>query len=456
MLYRWRYKKRKGPINAFFEGKAALILLLSVAAFSVLLGPAGAVRAESAPDAPLVAYGDRVFYTVREGESLLSTALLTAGEEHPSGEALLELRDAIVGEMVNQAVMLLKYEELGLDDERPEDIAALEGNIEDAWDGAVRDMAGQLRSMYGGSEADSLETAKALLKQIGYTKDTVRDQVIAQWRSRRLAEAVAGDVSVSDREVELYYEQHYVTPDREKYADDIPAFERDVLYSGGTSCYMPEGYRMVKWIQLPLTAAETARIREAAEERDAAYQAAEEAYLATFGLFESDQALSLAQDAYSGALKQYGEAEEALAAAKREALAGHAGQTEEILAAYRGGTDWDDLIRMYSGDQTTADTPYPVHADSEMADQELKAAALSIVSAGGTADPVVTEAGIFLVCRAEDPQTGPVPMTGDVRIRMKELALQQKRQSRVDELLAGWRENTDVRSWPERLMLPKE
>ena len=70
---------------------------------------------------------------------------------------------------------------------------------------------------------------------MGYTLDAYRQEAELTLKNQRLIALYCGDISVTDQEVQDYYEQQYVSVYRARYEDDIPLFEQEVLLSVNTS-----------------------------------------------------------------------------------------------------------------------------------------------------------------------------------------------------------------------------
>ena len=404
--------------------------------------------------APLVEGGGRVWYTVADGEALLRS-MLEAGEEALAETDPVSLRDEAVRTLAEQAAMNMKYAELGLDQVTEDERTQLEEKTRQAYGDAMAGLAAQLREAYGGNEEDSMETARALMKQTGLTYEHIRQQVLAQWRSMRLAEKTVGNVPVFAGEIENVYQEQMVEPDREKYQDNLAAFEEEVLFGGGTSAYIPGDYKLVQWILLPPASEETAAdLGNALEAEEKAYDAASTAFAATYGSFDSEEELNAARAAYAGALAEYEQKLEALNRTKEALLESMVARIDEILLEAKNGTPWEELIRKYSADLSSLGNPYPVSPESVKTDEALIAAAAALDEPGRIAEPVVTDRGILLVRLDRIEKEGPAEMTGEVRRQLEEQLREMKKAARLKDLAEEWTEAYEIRTWPERLSLP--
>ena len=138
---------------------------------------------------------------------------------------------------------------------------ALDEQARQAYEAAWQQMAEAIRS---GTPDATDEQISAFLTHMGYTLDAYRQEAELTLKNQRLIALYCGDISVTDQEVQDYYEQQYVSVYRARYEDDIPLFEQEVLLSGGQTYYIPEGYRRIKHIVMALPDADAASAQIAA------------------------------------------------------------------------------------------------------------------------------------------------------------------------------------------------
>ena len=99
---------------------------------------------------------------------------------------------------------------------------------------------------------------------MGYTLDAYRQEAELTLKNQRLIALYCGDISVTDQEVQDYYEQQYVSVYRARYEDDIPLFEQGGAPERRADHYIPEGYRRIKHIVMALPDADAASAQIAA------------------------------------------------------------------------------------------------------------------------------------------------------------------------------------------------
>ena len=408
------------------------------------------VFAEEASE-PLVSCGNRVFYTATDGEALLQSQRMAVGGTL-SEEEMKQLEDAVLQTLADQAVLILKYEELGLNEKFSGAETIVAEKTREAYESIIAQTAAQMRKAYGGTEEKSLITARALLDQTGMTYEMVEKQIFAQWVTQCLGQAIAGDLEVTDEELDALYQEQFVEPARQKYQENPAAFEEKVLFGDELSSYIPAGFRLVRWIVIQPEKELSKELRTVTDATMDAYEKAVKAYEATFGTFENDEALQIARKNYEDALTEYGIAMEEAEKIKQKVLDATSDTVSEIRRAYGEGIAFDDLIRQYSADDTTLENPYPIHSESRVTDQDLKELALSINSVGEISEPKVFSDGVWLILYERDQPEGAAEITEETRAVMKDMLLSMKQTEKIEEMLPAWQQEYEISTWPERLM----
>ena len=267
-----------------------------------------------------------------------------------------------------------------------EENAQIEAQAEEAYELMIR----QLMGTYGStemSEEDLRAECVTLADQYGMTKAYAVQYYQNDLASRRYAEHLMEGTVISDAEVEAAY-QSRVAEGREKYAQDVSAFETD-LYNGLEAWYRPEGYRSTLHILLK-TDAETAEARlEAVQDRiDAIYARLE------------------AGEDFIALIREYGE---------------------------------DDALK----DETYLNTGYQVHRQSVIWDESYIAAAFSDdLQAPGdySRTPLDSPNGIYILYYLRDSEAGPIQLTDEIMESLRQVLFDelanQKAAERAEQLYA--------------------
>ena len=179
---------------------------------------------------------------------------LSAAQKQQLADSVLE-RFVGLGVLENQ---LRKEGQAEIDEQTRQ---ALDEQARQTYEAAWQQMAEAIRS---GTPDATDEQISAFLTHMGYTLDAYRQEAELTLKNQRLIALYCGDISVTDQEVQDYYEQQYVSVYRARYEDDIPLFEQEVLLSGGQTYYIPEGYRRIKHIVMAQPDADAASAQIAA------------------------------------------------------------------------------------------------------------------------------------------------------------------------------------------------
>ena len=262
---------------------------------------------------------------------------------------------------------------------------ALDEQARQAYEAAWQQMAEAIRS---GTPNATDEQISAFLTHMGYTLDAYRQEAELTLKNQRLIALYCGDISVTDQEVQDYYEQQYVSVYRARYEDDIPLFEQEVLLSGGQTYYIPEGYRRIKHIVMALPDADAASAQIAA-----IYQALD------------------AGESFESQMQRYS----------------------------------------YDTSVPPEDAGYLLHDDSQLWDEAFLSAALALEKPGDVSEPVVTSAGVHIILYAADEPAGPLALTDEQHNLLTQAALTDKQTRRLEELVSQWREAYDIETHPEWL-----
>lgn len=82
--------------------------------------------------------------------------------------------------------------------------------------------------------------------------DAFYREALTNERELRMLSVYCSDVVVSENDVNAFYMDNYVNPDRERYENDIALYESEIVAKNNEAFFVPEGYRYIKQILLPL------------------------------------------------------------------------------------------------------------------------------------------------------------------------------------------------------------
>ena len=239
----------------------------------------------------------------------------------------------------------------------------------------------------------------AFLTRMGYTLDAYRQEAELALKNQRLIALYCGDITVTDQDAQEYYEQQYVSVYRERYENNIPLFEQEVLQEGGQTYYIPQGYRRIKHIVVALPEATQTELAALQQEKTRLDQQVQQAYdeLARQAAADGqvDQARQDYQQAQEAAERMQRQIQELLSAAVEAAQ----DWTGAVYQALEAGESFESQMQLYSYDTAVApeDEGYLLHADSLLWDEAFLQAALALEKPGDVSRPVATAAGIHII-----------------------------------------------------------
>ena len=305
------------------------------------------------------------------------------------------------------------------------------------------------------AEKDVTETLEAM----GYTFEAILDEYILQTRQNRAIDLFVGAVTLSRSQVDDYYEEQFVGPDRADYKDDLERYESEILANDNESFYTPEGYRYIRQIVLPYPdEAVSACKREELQMTSAAQALTKALQTLTVAVMKADSwtdELNAAKTAYSRASEQLVSAQtaymDALQAATEPLVRT---QIDEITERFNAGTDFKTLVNKYSTDRTDKNLKgdgYPFHPDSPNWPEQFANAASALEKPGDISEPVYTEQGIHILCYVGDVPAGDHVLTDEERKLLNVAAERYYQLNRLKELIEGWKTDYEIETHPELL-----
>ena len=429
------------------------ILALVLALAFALCGLAAAEE----DDPVVVRVGDFTYtQSVLQGslDNMIELSRMLSGDA-PSDEEKAARLQGTVDSFVGLGVIENKLAEAGKNDFTDAEVEALNqqarSKYEELWQLLYQQMQQNDASV-------SEEKVTEQLDLMGYTFQAIYDELELQTRQNRAIETFVGDILLPQAQVDAYYEEQFVAPDREAYEGHVDKYDQEVLMNNNEAFYTPEGYRYIHQIVLdiPEEALKAVRTEQVAMNR------------ATQSMATALQALTLAATTAEGwddmteARALYDEAEAALKAAQsdyarrleEEALPLVKETTDEIAAQYAAGIDFKTLISRYSTDMTERNVNgdgYPFHPDSRMWPENFIKAASALEKVGDISQPFITEQGVHILCYSGDVPAGEHVLTEDERELLNAAALRHYQMEKLNELIDGWQADYEIETHPELL-----
>ena len=430
----------------------AKVLLIAFLALTV----AGASLAET-DDPAVVRVGDFTYLqSVVQGslDSMLELSEMLRGDAPTEEEKAARLQSTI-DSFVGLGVIENKLAEAGKNDFTDAEIEQLNqaarSKYEELWQLLYQQM----------QKNDATVTEEAVTEQMedmGYTFQAIYDELELQTRQNRAIELFVGDIVLTQDQVDAYYEEQFVGPDREDYEGNVAKYDQEILMNNNEAFYTPEGYRYIRQIvlEIPEEALKAAKTEQVALNR------------ATQAMATALQQLALSAttaekwEDMADAKALYDEAAEALNTAQAdytrrleaEALPLVQETTDEIMEQYNAGIDFKSLINRYSTDRTDRNVNgdgYPFHPDSTMWPENFKKAASALEKPGDISEPFVTEQGIHILCYAGDVPAGEHVLTDEERELLNTAALRYYQMEKLNALVEEWQGDYEIETHPELL-----
>ena len=304
----------------------------------------------------------------------------------------------------------------------------------------------------------SEEDITGWLEGEGYTVEAIYDEYEVMERNNRAIELFCPDVTITQAQVDQYYEDQFVAPDRERYRDDIERFESEIVSANNESFYIPEGYRYIRQITLdyPKTATAAAKAQEnRLQNAMTALATAFQKLAMAATTAEGWEDMVELRAAYDKANEETVACQKAwLDKVKAEAQPLLQQTFDEIAEQYAAGIDFKTLIEKYSSDKTDQNLSkngYLFHPDSSTWPEAFKEAAQKLEKPGDISDPVFSETGVHILYYEGEAPAGDHILTDEEREQLNASALQYYQNERLLELCAQWRADYEIETHPELL-----
>ena len=435
------------------RGRAHLLILFLVLIL-VLSQPAWAEVAEDPVCVRVGEFSYPLSLVQKSLDSLINMAQ-SQSEESLTDEEKAEMAVNVIDNFVGIGLVEAKLTEEGKHDfsEQEEELlrGAASSRYEEIWQSVYKMM--QANDM----DATQEEVSKAVADE-GYDMDNIYREYLVSERQQRAIELYVGDIPITRDELDEYYETQYVAPDRERYKDDIPRYEREILNTDSESFYTPEGYRLVRQILLnyPDGVIESLKREQADVERAVKNAHEKMAALTQMVLTTDDWSnLDAPKAEYDAAMEALKEAKLAYMQARRDAtmplIQDRLDEIDERLSA---GIDFVTLITQYSADTSERNVTgqgYPLHALSEGWPEEFISAGLALEKVGDVSEPVLTEKGVHILCYVGDLPAGDHVLTEHEEELLEQSALHASQVEALEALFEKWKPHYDIETHPELL-----
>ncbi len=412
----------------------------------------------AAEEDPVVVRAGKISYTLSQVQPAFDADLAIAGmmgTVYMTDEEMAAYKDATLQRILGICILRNKLDEAGKGSFTSQEEETLKAEArtryEELWQQTYR-------SLSENGTAPEEKDVTLMMNDAGYTVDALYEEMkISEYRSRAVA-LFCPEITLTEKQVQDYYEEQFLGPDRERYENDIAAYEAEILATGSESFYTPAGYRYLRQILLDYPEEIETDLRRDYRRLEAAMQALSEAVQALAvaaagaedwdGIAPARQAYDEILEKANGIRTSYEEKRRALT----EPLI--AEKVEAIRSQYRSGTDFIALIRKYSSDKSDTNLKtggYPFHPLSDSWPENFIEAASALEKPGDISEPVYTDLGIHILYYAADMPSGEYKLTEEEQEALRSAALFYYRSMELDMLIGDWLDDYDTELHPELL-----
>lgn len=292
------------------------------------------------------------------------------------------------------------------------------------------------------------QSAREYIDSLGYTEAVLEYLVYREEIETRLMAVIAGDVVISDEEVQAKYDE-LVSQAQARYADSPDNYVNDLL-GGSAVYYNPEGFRNVKNIVISFPD----EINDKITEKDNAYYDKwMEQYSATNELSTSetltDDEKATLQATIDTATVELEAVQAEIKALEQQALEQIKPDAQAVVdKAREEGADFDALMAEYNSDSATGiavERGYPVAEGVSGYVASFTEAAMALASIGDVSDLVESQYGYHILQYASDIQSGAVPLE-EVRDDVTEQLRTAAETALLNEKMVEWFEAAKIKT----------
>ena len=426
-------------------------ICLIVLFLSLLLTTCISALSESAEDPVVVRVGDITFTQSEVQFGYVSSLdVLKAFNGEVTDEDRQVMLDGTIQRAVDIGVAECKLKQLGKYDFTEEELSTLQYSAQQAFDQTWQEL-------YKRAQEEDVETTEAeithWLEESGYTVDAYFREAQITERQYRLVEMYCSDIVLKQSDVDDFYMENYVEPDREKYENDIDLYDSEIALTNSEAFFVPEGFRYIKQIVLPLPDGFEDQLKPYERRVKSRLQDAQTVYLELAdAAAEAETMEDFAEQkaAYKAAREKMEEARQAYLAKLKEAVPQVQDTVDTIRQATEAGIRFEDSIKKYSIDQQYVEgNGFQFHPNSKRWPEPFGEAIAAMEKPGDLSEPVASDDGVHIFCYMGDVPAGVHTLTDEERAALEQSALRAAQKKKLDELVQEWKADYEIETHPE-------
>lgn len=396
-------------------------LISILLALSLMLGITGVIFAEEAD--PVLALVNGVSITKSSVESVLPSL---ANRQIIESEADLE---QAINFLVEEEILKAKIKELKLDVFTADEVSAFQKDAQAEWDQAVEQYVKyNLSEDSDAAREEAKKKGNEFYSSRGYSVERLQQGMQQRASFEKLGEYLLAGYKPTNEEIQGVFDSMGAVY-KQKYENDIQAFEYETMFNNQKSWYTPEGYRGVLHILLSVDK----NILDQYVSTQAAYEEQNSA----------DSENKQAQDSEKVSDENLNNARQAVLDSKKKEL-------DDIYSRLEKGEAFLKLLEEYGEDPGMRDSKklldgYHVHKNSVIYDPAFTKGAFSekIQKIGDYSEPVISSFGIHIIYYLNDVPAG-LAMTDEIYDEISQLLTLQKKDSEMEAAFTKWKEAIKV------------
>ncbi len=278
------------------------------------------------------------------------------------------------------------------------------------------------------------------LEENGINIDYFFEELLYQYETEKLMEYYKVNVEVTDADVDAFFEENYIQPCKERYENNIPLFEEEVLYGDSYSAYVPEGYRLLHQIVIPVPENILKELKQVEEEASTYAAQAEEAYNKIAELAIAGKDTKQQTELYQSAMDHVDELSVKYGELWQSVLVATNDECDEIYARLQMGESFEDLMALYDPENILI-----YHEKSQVWSEELMAGARTLINKGDISQPTLCADGVHILCYYDDIPGGEDKLENEEdRTMLRNALIQQRTFDKLKELTEPWAKEFDL------------
>ena len=395
---------------------------------------------------PAVIQVGNVSYPLSEVQFALSSYSLMAEATGVllTEEEKQEVIDQTVDHFVSLGIIENKLAEFGVDTFTEDEMDILRAQAAVTYEQNWQQLY-QTALQYGTTV--SKEEITSWMNEIGYTQDAVVRELMVRERESRILDLYCSDVTVTQEEAQAYYLNSFLNPAIEKYRDNVPLYEQEILLTGQESVYTPEGYRYLKNILLAFPEEIQTALNAMQARGKKIVTQVQTAYDNLARAAADGEDIAPYKEIYDRKVDALHEQEEKYREKEREAIPLLQDTINTIREQLASGISIDTLLKEYSLDQQQTGTDKPgmlYHPDSQLWQDDMKAAVNAMTAVGELSEPFADEEGVHLMYYAGDAPGGERILTAEEQQQLMESALYAAQLEKLTGLIETWKADYDI------------